>query len=573
MMLGVRLILLGSLAFTEYAPVVSACPSLGACYITEAGSLDSNSNDLQVVDLMTYSVVPDDDYGLTVVCDTTDGEVDQFHFTFGDNNNSTTTITHTERQVPYYGNGNSLNWAPPVESLTTCGRGKTLTVAGELDNTLCFETVFEYTTDCTIWPNENSTLLYNGNFERFNSGWSEFEPVRESGDSFTGMGAVKVEPGGVATQTVRVVPGGDYTLTAALKLEGLDAGNRAGVYVGGNAANMYLLDFPNETDSYEIFNVSFNVGDNTNVTVFVAGGDVRADDIVLSGPFPSTYTDVEAIFDWDIWTLEGGLPFTGDAGVWVFDALEEFVITPNGNGARHENKVDSDFRFPLTVQYEEFSADITPILSPFAETIVVQWHPVGLSILLAVYVTDMSSESPILYNLETGEQWLELENGIGGDGIFDIVVISRSPGASELFLAGGNITQSFGSVFQQEGFTAGTVESGETFSIRSVNDHGIFDVKLVVGGETIQFTLEADESTNSYLKYGSYLQAKDPFTAERALSDEDKILLSTEEKGQVFQDFYDEYNITEGTVLFENIHYSRVIDPEALAAAANDDDA
>ena len=547
------------------ATTTTACSiSLKDCCITSAGNKASATTNVHLVDLLT--VAPEDG-GLTVACATTEGDNDEtmarMYFSYGNAN-----LTHTEYRAPYYGAGNDGDdWLFPVPYLSECGFAKTLTVSGDLwDGTPCFSETYEFNVVCDTWPNENSTILYNGGFERKNSGWVEnIEPVKESSDSFTGNGAIKLEAGGLVTQTVRIAPNSMYTLSANLKLEALDPGYSAGVMVGGTN---YTLAFPSETDSYEYFNVSFDSGPHEEATVFVTGGDVRGDDFLLDGPLREDYTDVEAVFDWDIWTLEDSLPFTGDAGEWVFDALRDFVVTPNGNGVRHENKVDEDFRFALQVQYEEFSADITPVLSPFAETIVVQWHPVGLSILLAVFLTDMSSDSPILYNTETGEQWLELENGIAGDGIFDIVVINRAPGANELLLNGQNATESFGSFFQQEGFTVGTIKSEETFSIRSINDHGVFDVKFVVGGETLDFSLQADESADSYLKYGSYLQAKDPFTAERALSDADKAILTEEGKGQVFQDYYDSYGITNGTVKFKNVHYIRSIDAEALEAAA-----
>jgi len=56
--------------------------------------------------------------------------------------------------------------------------------------------------------------------------------------------------------------------------------------------------------------------------------------------------DPNTVFDFSIWDVEGESPLTRE-GTLEFNALEQCVITPNGNGCRHEQKVQESDRHGL----------------------------------------------------------------------------------------------------------------------------------------------------------------------------------------------------------------------------------
>ena len=177
-----------------------------------------------------------------------------------------------------------------------------------------------------------------------------------------------------------------------------------------------------------------------------------------------------------------------------------------------------------------------------------------------MYITDVDRSAPVLFNNVTGEQWLDLDNGIGNDGIFDIVVVTRQAGAVALIEAGESPTQSYGGSFQEEGFSLGTITNGESFFVDATNDHGVFTITTVINDIEQTFTMQGEESADSYLKYGSYLQARDPFTSERVLTSEDKANLTIQEKEARFREFYASRGIVEGSVSFDNVTYQRILD-------------
>jgi len=179
-----------------------------------------------------------------------------------------------------------------------------------------------------------------------------------------------------------VVPGQDYTLSVMLRVEvDLDEGDTLAVLSGDSAiligGQRITIPTPLTDNNYELSTVEFNSGRSDEVTIQFVGGDLRIDDAVLDGPFPSDYVDPNQLFDWTIWEREGESPFVGTT--MVYDPIDQFVVTPNGNGARHEAKVMTSERQAITDQYERFTANLTPELSAGAETIVVQWHPTGLA--------------------------------------------------------------------------------------------------------------------------------------------------------------------------------------------------
>ena len=69
-------------------------------------------------------------------------------------------------------------------------------------------------------------------------------------------------------------------------------------------------------------------------------------------------------------------------------------------------------------------------------------------------------------------------------------------------------------------------------------------------------TITSADSSNSYLKFGNYVQARDPVTGDRM--DLDKPLDSDDR--EPFLDYYDSKGITESVVIFRDILYQRTID-------------
>jgi len=101
--------------------------------------------------------------------------------------------------------------------------------------------------------------------------------------SFNGVNAAKVEAGGGISQTVLVLPGEDYTLSAMLRVTSSSASGS--VQVGNQTIN---IPTPDANNSYEEVSVEFNSGNNDEVTInFSAGGEMRIDDVELDGRFPA----------------------------------------------------------------------------------------------------------------------------------------------------------------------------------------------------------------------------------------------------------------------------------------------
>ena len=133
----------------------------------------------------------------------------------------------------------------------------------------------------TVSANVRPQGLLNGGFETGLSSWRQVEPAFESGDTFDGVVSAKLEAGGSISQKVLVVPGEDYTLSAALSRQGDDMA--ATVEVGGSTISVPL---PGEEGSYERTSVEFNAGNNDEITITFFGGFLLVDDVVLDGPIP-----------------------------------------------------------------------------------------------------------------------------------------------------------------------------------------------------------------------------------------------------------------------------------------------
>jgi len=243
--------------------------------------------------------------------------------------------------------------------------------------------------------------------------------------------------------------------------------------------------------------------------VFGCGGTVDTNPTPNPTPTPSD-------FDMSIWDMEGADPRVGDT--MEFDALREQHVTPNGNGWRHELKIKQENRVAMTAVYEDFQANIKVEMSDGSKAIVAQHHASDTGTIMKLYVSDTS---------ETG--FTPTSNGVQSDsvasnGVFDVYVrLAREDGSGE------------------DKQLLGKMTSGQNFNFRVVNDHGF--VTVWAFGESFSRTIE--DSTDSYLKFGNYLQAQDPETREDVEDSDD------------WAAFYASEGITESLLTFSNISYVR----------------
>ncbi len=208
-----------------------------------------------------------------------------------------------------------------------------------------------------------------------------------------------------------------------------------------------------------------------------------------------------------IFEAEGPSPYSADGCSMVFDALAAQVVTPNGNGWRHELKIPSRLRTGMTRITESFTADIKVDLSRGGKTIVLQYHAEGTGTIVKVYVAD-SSESGFF-------------NSIADDGIFDVYVRVLPAGSTS-----------------EEKLALGTITSGETFHLSVSNVLG--HVSVSAFGNTKVATV-ADGGA-SYLKFGNYLQSQDPVSGVNCTP---------------FATCYASFGIVEATVTMSQVAYSR----------------
>ena len=370
--------------------------------------------------------------------------------------------------------------------------------------------------------NRDVNAVFNGTFENNLSGWSQVEPATGSGESYSGGNAGKVSSSGALSQTIFLIPESRYEVSAFLQGD-----PTLGVRVNGRT---FSAEGPDNGSTYEQVSFEFDSGNARTAELFVQASSSsesqRVDNVEvlqISGGDGSIVVDPNSVFDFTIWDVEGENPVQRD-GTLSFDALEQCVVTPNGNGCRHEVKVLESERFGLTEQYEFFSAEITANLSDGSETIVAQHHPEETGTLAALYLSDTQDRAD------------GVENGVARDGVFDVFATVRRPG-------GGR---------DNETVVFGTVRNGQAFEYEVINDHGEMIITML--GTTVR--LQSADSSESYFKFGNYLQARDPVSLVR--QDLDKPL--GPEDRQNFLDYYRSKGITESVVDFRNINYSRTID-------------
>ena len=370
--------------------------------------------------------------------------------------------------------------------------------------------------------NDGVNAVFNGTFENNLSGWSQVEPATGSGESFSGANAGKVSSSGALSQTIFLIPESRYEVSAFLQGD-----PTLGIRVNGRT---FSAEGPDNGSAYEQVSFEFDSGNARTAELFVQASSSsesqRVDNVEvlqISGGDGSIVVDPNSVFDFTIWDVEGENPVQRN-GTLSFDALEQCVVTPNGNGCRHEVKVLQSERFGLTEQYEFFSAEITANLSVGSETIVAQHHPEETGTLAALYLSDTQDRAD------------GVENGVARDGVFDVFATVRRPGGGR-----DNDTVVFG-----------TIRNGQSFDYQVINDHGEMIISML--GQTVR--LQSADSSESYFKFGNYLQARDPVSLVR--QDLDKPL--GPEDRQNFLDYYRSKGITESVVDFRNIMYSRTID-------------
>lgn len=223
---------------------------------------------------------------------------------------------------------------------------------------------------------------------------------------------------------------------------------------------------------------------------------------------PSSITN-GTLFD-----LEGSNPNPlVNSSTLKFVPLEARVTTPNGNGWRHEYKIKSGLRIAMTDTYELFEADIKVEMSDGGKTIVAQHHASDTGTIMKLYVSD-SSESGF-------------NDSVAGNGIFDVYVRLRNTSGNE------------------EKYALGTIQSGDTFDLKVVNDYG--DVHVYAMGNSFGIPVEDDSA--SYFKFGNYLQSQDTSTNDNCGEPGDS---------DSFEQCFDDLGISESTVTMTNVTYQRV---------------
>ena len=229
---------------------------------------------------------------------------------------------------------------------------------------------------------------------------------------------------------------------------------------------------------------------------------------------PSGNTKIPtAITNSSLWDLEGDNP-----NPLVNDYTLEFVpllakvTTPNGNGWRHEYKIASGERKAMTAVYEQFKATIKVDMSTGGKTIVAQHHAGDTGTIMKLYVSD-SSESGFY-------------DSKAANGIFDVYVRIRNTSGVE------------------EKKPLGTIKSGDSFAFEVINNYGV--VKVTAFGQNLQ--TEVEDDSESYLKFGNYLQSQYP---------NGSVDCGTHGDSDSFADCFKAIGITESKITMTNVTYVR----------------
>ncbi|RVU83780.1 hypothetical protein EOL70_15460 [Leucothrix sargassi] len=214
-----------------------------------------------------------------------------------------------------------------------------------------------------------------------------------------------------------------------------------------------------------------------------------------------------------LWELEGDYPNPlVNPQTLVFVPLQAKYVSPNGNGWRHEYKIEKDSRVAMTDTKEVFKADVKVDMSTGGKTIIAQHHAGGLGTIMKVYVSD-SSESGFM-------------DSQASNGIFDVYVRLRNTSGVE------------------EKFALGTIRSGGSFSLSVENTYGV--VRVSAFGKS--FGIRVEDDAASYLKFGNYLQSQNP---------DGNAKCGVKGVSSSFAKCYAGFGITESKVTMTNVSYTR----------------
>lgn len=222
-----------------------------------------------------------------------------------------------------------------------------------------------------------------------------------------------------------------------------------------------------------------------------------------------------AITNKSVFDLEGSNPLANSSTL-AFLPLKEKVTTPNGNGWRHEYKIQEDLRISMNRTYEEFQATIKVELSKGGKTIVAQHHTASVDTIMKLYVSD-SDESGFM-------------DSKASNGIFDVYVRIRNTSGKE------------------EKKALGTIKSGDSFTFKVVNDYGL--VKVSAFGKDLETKVK--DNSESYFKFGNYLQAQYPTKGNRDSRD-----CGTHGKSSSFAKCFQDIGITKSKITMTEVTYIR----------------
>ena len=214
-----------------------------------------------------------DSSGVSVIDDesTADGTVD-------DDTSTTTPVDDGTSTTTPVDDGTSIT-TPVDDGATTDASTEdgTTPVVSVGDDTTIDTPVDDGTTPVSTVQSESP--LTNGNFENGLTGWVQEEPAFESGITFEGLGAVKLEESGSVTQTIVIRPNFGYVLSGWVQ-----GPASIGVIVGGEtlmATGPVATAVDIDEEEYSFVSLEFDSFDAVTADIFAVGGagTTRADDL------------------------------------------------------------------------------------------------------------------------------------------------------------------------------------------------------------------------------------------------------------------------------------------------------
>ena len=510
----------------------------------------------------------------------------------------------------------------------TCAAGVVLTILGALLGSLCgvhglcgggssgagaiVPHRSSNNTDNMHSDTTTKNLVFNGNFDGGLSGWKREWRVEAGRTEANVRVGNDVAFGGRLSQTIPVIPHRRYQLSASL-LVGGDVNNeqqpksiRGGAMLEGSVDPMYL-DFDHDvvattatiTDdaSFQNVSLSFRTGSSNHVTIFFevgtsTDGAIRStsdhflvvDTVVLWGPQSlSTYIDPFTVFDWSRWDIAGEHPVVqppmGHHHL-RFDALTQ--CSPYEDGCAHVATTRTTRRHRLfeSIQYTATVGNLIGV-----ETIVTQWLLDDSSSPVAtVYLSDVSQDAPNFFLFQdpvNGTRWLDFSevggDGVANNGILDLFVVFPQDSTTTTGVVAScssrSIAQSYSGRCSEHVVHVGTLQSGDMFDLYGENDHGDFLFNITISGttKTVAYASAARSTqSSSSLLFGSYDQARDTETLQRAVSCEEKEGLSALEHTELLLRWYSTHPQRESAIEFANVDYQKVTDDLDSADASVD---